>query len=164
MRMQLIICHNKELLSSLSSVKLVLVRNKCYQCTGASPAIFVFAPPICFLPPPTVFFWGGKSCYFWPEKPLKFVISARKSLQILAKTFFLRSPDFHRNFALIQFRKNENSGQVFSFQLCPPDFNFAPAISRSWRRPCQCKLVCTGTINEWCKILPIKTLTEVSRT
>ena len=27
----------------------------------------------------------------------------------------------------------------------------------------QCKLVCTGTMNEWCKILTIKTLTEVNR-
>ena len=26
----------------------------------------------------------------------------------------------------------------------------------------QCKLVCTGTMNEWCKILTIKTLTEVT--
>ena len=32
MRLQLIICHRKELLSSLSSVKLVLIGNKCYQC------------------------------------------------------------------------------------------------------------------------------------
>ena len=29
---------------------------------------------------------------------------------------------------------------------------------------CQCKLVCTGTMNEWCKIVTIKTLTEVNRT
>ena len=32
MKLQLIICHKKELLSSLPSTKLVLVRNKCYQC------------------------------------------------------------------------------------------------------------------------------------
>ena len=32
MRLQLIICHKKELLSSLSSIKLVLICNKCYQC------------------------------------------------------------------------------------------------------------------------------------
>ena len=32
MRLQLIICHKKELRSSLSSIKLVLIRNKCYQC------------------------------------------------------------------------------------------------------------------------------------
>ena len=31
MKPQLIICHKKELLSSLSSIKLVLIRNKCYQ-------------------------------------------------------------------------------------------------------------------------------------
>ena len=34
-RLQLIICHKKELLSSRSSIKLALIRNKCYQCTGA---------------------------------------------------------------------------------------------------------------------------------
>ena len=32
MRLQLIICHKKELLPSLSSIKLVLIRSKCYQC------------------------------------------------------------------------------------------------------------------------------------
>ena len=31
-RLQLIICHKKELLSSHSSIKLVVIRNKCYQC------------------------------------------------------------------------------------------------------------------------------------
>ena len=31
-RLQLIICRKKELLSSLSCMKLVLIRNKCYQC------------------------------------------------------------------------------------------------------------------------------------
>ena len=39
MRLQLIICQKKELLSSIfSSIKLVIIRNKCYQsklvCTG----------------------------------------------------------------------------------------------------------------------------------
>ena len=32
MRLQLIICHKKELLSSLFLIKLVLVHSKCYQC------------------------------------------------------------------------------------------------------------------------------------
>ena len=32
MRLQLIIYRKKELLSLLSSIKLVLIRNKCYQC------------------------------------------------------------------------------------------------------------------------------------
>ena len=32
MRLQLIICHKKELFSSLSSIKLVLIRIKYYQC------------------------------------------------------------------------------------------------------------------------------------
>ena len=50
--------------------------------------IFVFALPIYFLPPNGIFL-GGKICCFWPEKTFKFVISARKSLWISAKTFFL---------------------------------------------------------------------------
>ena len=33
---------------------------------------------------------GGKSFCFWPKKPFKFLISARKSLRISAKTFFFR--------------------------------------------------------------------------
>ena len=58
--------------------------------TGIAPPIFVFAPP----PPPDLFlapqgiFWGGINCCFWPEKTFKFVISAKKSLRISAKTFF----------------------------------------------------------------------------
>ena len=32
MKLQLIICHKKELLTLLSSIKLVLIRNECYQC------------------------------------------------------------------------------------------------------------------------------------
>ena len=32
MRLQLIICHKKQLISALSSTKLVLIRNNCYQC------------------------------------------------------------------------------------------------------------------------------------
>ena len=32
MRLQIIISHKKELFSWLSSIKLVLIRNKCYQC------------------------------------------------------------------------------------------------------------------------------------
>ena len=31
MSLQLIFCHKKELLSSLSSIKLMLIRNKCYK-------------------------------------------------------------------------------------------------------------------------------------
>ena len=51
------------------------------SCLGASPV--VFAPP-----PLHGIFWEGKSCWFWPEKTFEFVISARKSLWISAKTFF----------------------------------------------------------------------------
>ena len=61
---------------------------------GKMPPRFSFLPPpIYFLPPR--YFLGGKSCFFWLKKTLKFVISVRKSLRISAKTFFLwRSPAF----------------------------------------------------------------------
>ena len=98
---------------------------------GQCPPIFVFAPPINFLPPHGTC-WGGKSCWFWPEKTLEFVISARNSLQISAKTFFFfwRSPDFGRkNFRIRYLIFTETSPQSNSGRmkkLCPPDFNFAP--------------------------------------
>ena len=54
--------------------------------------------------PPSRFerwFMGGKSYCFWPEKTLKFSISARKSLRISAKTFsFWKSPVFGRKHRL----------------------------------------------------------------
>ena len=55
---------------------------------GAMPLQFSFLPPppIYFLPPHGIFL--GRSCFFWPEKTLKFVTSVRKSLRISAKTFF----------------------------------------------------------------------------
>ena len=73
--------------------------------TGASPAggrgamlpRFSFLPPRFISCPPQGIFWGGKSCCYWPEKTFEFLILARKSLRISAKTFFRfwRSPDFH---------------------------------------------------------------------
>ena len=56
------------------------------QRGGNAPPIFVFAHPIFFLPRHGIFL-GGRSWCFWAEKTLKFVISARKSLRISAKTF-----------------------------------------------------------------------------
>ena len=41
-------------------------------------------------------------------------------------------------------------------------FSLKPVLIRNKRY--QCKLVCTGPMNEWCKILTIKTLTELNRT
>ena len=51
------------------------------------PPRYSFLPPDLFLAPHGIFL-GGRSCFFWPEKTLKFVISVRKSLRISAKTFF----------------------------------------------------------------------------
>ena len=129
---------------------------------GQCPHDFRFCPPDFFLAP-TVFL-GGRSWCFWVEKTLKvaisarkslrisaktfffffygdhlllaekFVISARKSLRISAKTFFfcLRSPAFGLKICVFGQKKPSHFGE----NLCPPDFNFAPPISRSWRRPC----------------------------
>ena len=66
--------------------------------------------------------------WFWPEKTFKFVISARKSLRISAKTFL-----FGDHLIFIETSPQSNSGIMK--KLYPPDFNFAPPISRSWRRP-----------------------------
>ena len=108
-----------------------------YRRVASGACAFRVCSPDLFLAPLGIFL-GEKNCCFWPEKPFEFMISARKSLRISAKTFFFwKSPDFHWNFVLIQFRNNESLGQVqrwFS-TLCPPDFNFAHPISRSWRRP-----------------------------
>ena len=97
---------------------------------GNAPQIFVFAPPPDFFLPPHGMFLGGRSCFFGAEKTLKFVISARKSLRILAKTFFFRSPAFGRKICDFGQKKPSEIGE----NLCPLDFNFAPPISRSWRR------------------------------
>ena len=61
------------------------------QRGGNAPSIFVFAPPPNLFLAPHGIFWGGKSCWFWLEKMFEFVISARKSLPISAKPFFLYS-------------------------------------------------------------------------
>ena len=60
----------------------------------------------------------------------KFVISAGKSLQISAKTW--RSLAFGWKICDFVQKKPSHFGE----NLCPPDFNFAPPISRSWRCPC----------------------------
>ena len=73
------------------------------------------------------FFFLEITC-FWPEKPFKFLISARKSLRILAKSFLFgdhlhfnkNSPKSNSEIMKIWFKFNAG------FQLCPPDFSFAP--------------------------------------
>ena len=140
---------------------------------GAMPLRFSFLPPlspIYFLPPHGIF-WGGISCCFWPEKTFKFVISARKSLRISAKTFsffFFEItwfwPEKTFKFVISARKSLRILAKTFSFsfffgdhliftktspqsdsgimkKLCPPDFNFAPPISRSWRRPWYCNSV-----------------------
>ena len=95
------------------------------------PPDFRSCPPIFFLPPHGIFL-GEKSWCFSAEKALKFAISARKNPRISAKTFFWRSPAFGRKICDFGQKKPSHFGE----NLCPLDFNFAPPISRSWRRPC----------------------------
>ena len=128
---------------------------------GAMPPRFSFLPPDFFLAPHGVFL-GGRSWCIWAGKTLKFAILARKSLRISAKTFFFwRSPAFDRKICDFSQKKPSDFGEdLFLFcrspaafgrkicdfgqknpshfgeNLCPPDFNFAPPISRSWRRHC----------------------------
>ena len=104
--------------------------------SGASPAggqcprfSFLPPPPIFFLP--TTVFFGRKKLVFLGGK---FVFSARKRLRISTKAFFVwRSPAFGRKICDFGQKKRPHFGE----NLCPPDFNFAPPISRSWRRPCK---------------------------
>ena len=108
------------------------------QCPSSD---FRFCPPDLFLAPPRCF-WGGKTCWSWAEKTFEFTISARKSLPFWAKTFFFFGDHLILAGKAIGFRHlifsktspQSNSGRMK--RLCPPDFNFAPPISRSWRRPC----------------------------
>ena len=99
---------------------------------GIAPPIFLFAPPIWFLPPHGMFL-GGKSFWLRPKIPVKNTDFGQKMPSVFGEDlffffvleitwfrpendfgfrrrsfffffFFLRSPDFIRKFALIQLR------------------------------------------------------------
>ena len=86
--------------SHIAPVFVILRRKALINCIAITPCEWrhvnwfpqVRRQRVSFLPPPPpdlflaphAIFLGGKSCCFWPEKP----ISARKSLRISAKTFF----------------------------------------------------------------------------
>ena len=123
-------------------------RNIIYDThTRTSPAggqchpNFRFCPPDFFLAPHGIFL-GERSWCFWAEKTLKFAISARKSVRMSAKTFFLIFFFFISGDHLllvgkfvISARKSLRiSGKTFAalILILPP----LPPISRSWRRPC----------------------------
>ena len=79
------------------------------------------SPPIYFLPYPTVIFWKEKVAVFSRKNRLNLWFRPEKAFGFRRKPFFLRSPDFHWNFALIQIRKNESLGQVQRwFSALPP--------------------------------------------
>ena len=122
--------------SSSSSVKLSLAQARRQRGAGGHclPPIFVFAPPDLFLAPHGIF-WEGKCCCFCPEKTLKFVISARKSLRKFCEKKplkrFRRRPFLHQIFTKTFPQSNSGIMKIWvkfnaGFQLCPPDFNFAP--------------------------------------
>ena len=135
-------------------IKITFIFKCCGGAGGHCPPDFRFCPPRFISCPPRYFF-GRKKLLFLAGKKFKFLISARKSLRIPAKTFFffLRSPAFVRKERLkisarkafffgdhLMFAKTSpqsNSGIMkiwvkfnAGFQLCPPDFNFAPPRSR----------------------------------
>ena len=126
---------------------------------NASPD-FRSCPPDWFLAPPRNFVGRKKllkkrlNFWFWPEKAFRF---RRRPFYLFFFFFFWRSPVFGRKKRLnlrfwpekaFRFLKRpfffgdhliftETSPQSNSGimkKLCPPDFNFAPPISRSWRR------------------------------
>ena len=105
---------------------------------GAMPTRFSFLPPPIYFLPLYGIFLGGRSCFFWPEKTLNFVISVRKSLRILAKTFFLEITCFwpEKSDKILARKSLQKSAKTFAppiLILPPPP---PPPILRSWRRPC----------------------------
>ena len=191
MRLQLIICLKKELFSSLLYIKLVLICNKCYQCklvctgtmnewckTGASPALRdrggkikirgakVFAPN-----------FSGRNHKFSDQKQ---VISKKKMSSPKSEGFFWpKSQIFRPKPGDLQKKKRPSpysegffwpKSQILTF-FPPKNSNFflqkkyrgeqeknrgaktkiGGALPPRWRRA-------------WCKILTMKTLTEVNRT
>ena len=94
---------------------------------------------------------GGKSYCFWPEKPLKFWISARKSFRILAKTFsffffFWRSPVIGRkNRVNLRFRPEK----AFGFRQRPFFFNFGDHLIFTEKSPQSH----SGTMKIWVKFV-----------
>ena len=127
-----------------SYYRYISTKYKCDQARrqrgagGALPSRFSFLPPSIYLLLPTVFFWEEKVAVFGRKNRLNLWFRPEKAFGFRRRPFFFwRSPDFHWNFTLIQFKNNESLGQVQCwFSALPPDFNFAPTpISRSWRRP-----------------------------
>ena len=89
-------------------------------------------PPDFFLAPLRYFF-GKKLDVFGRKKTLKFVISARKSLRISAKTFFV----FGDHLLLVAkfVISARKSLRISAKTFAPMILILPPPISRSWRRP-----------------------------
>ena len=106
--------HPASMVHKLSCTKFCTARQASRQWGGQCPPDFRFCPPI-FSCPPTVFFWEEVE-WFWAEKALKFAISARKIVRILAKTFFFwRSPAFGRKICNFGPKKPSDFGEDLFF-------------------------------------------------
>ena len=123
---------------------------------GNAPPIFVLAPPFISCPPRN--FVGRKKLLGLAEKNVWISDFGQKKPSDFGKDlFFWRSPAFGRKKRLnlrfwpekaFRFRRrpfffyhliftetSPHSNSGIMKKLCPPDFNFATPISRSWRRP-----------------------------
>ena len=101
---------------------------------GAMPPRFSFLPPRFISCPPRYFF-GMKKLLFLAGKNVEICDFRQKKPSDFGEDlffFFWRSPAFGRKKTL-KFRLEKAFGN--RRKPLPPDFNFAPPISRSWRRP-----------------------------
>ena len=109
---------------------------------GAMPLRFSFLPLRLFSCPPRYFF-GRKKLVFLSGKKVKICDFGQKKPSDFGEEFFFfwRSPAFGRKICDFGQKKPSHFGE----NLCPPDFNFAPPISRSCRRPCRASLRATSS-------------------
>ena len=112
---------------------------------GAMPPDFRFRPPDLFLAPHGIFL-GGRSCFFWPEKTLKFVIFVRKKPSDFGEDlFFLEITWFwpEKNVKISARNSLRNSAKTFAppILILPPrsrEAGDAPAYTCNHR----CAQVC----------------------
>ena len=92
---------------------------------GHCPPIFVFVPPDLFLSPPRYFF-GRKKLLFLAGKNVKICDFGQKKPSDFGEDLF-----FWRFSLKLRLNPIQEQGNIWvkfntGFQLCPPDFNFAP--------------------------------------
>ena len=136
----------------LPMIKMMTRSQARRQLEGQCPPDFRFCPPrFFFLPPdffsyPPRYFFGRKKLVFLGGKNVKICdFGQKKPSDFGEDLFFWRSPAFGRKICNFGQKKPSHFGK----NLCPPDFNFAPPISRSWRRPCTKSIVYSVSFNNF---------------